>query len=342
MASKTFSWKKFFIRIFIVLFTLAVIVFAAFKLSPWPSAMIIRNAFNRGGVTTNDALEKHVPKNITAILDEVYDAADKDAKLDVYYPSSLAANELLPVIVWIHGGGLISGDKAHIRNYCKILASYGYVTVSIDYSVAPEKKYPTPLKQTAAALAYLQKQANRFHIDTAHFILAGDSGGAHIASQTANIIYNSSYAKLIGIMPSLNPSQLAGQLLYCGPYDIDNVNTEGAFGGFMQTVLWAYSGSKNHKENELFKTASIINYIEAGYPPSFISAGNGDPLLSHSKALAEKLVTINAKVDTLFFPQDLQPALPHEYQFNLDTEAGKTALQQSLRFLNSLQMKFTL
>lgn len=339
MTAKTFRWKKFFIRTLLVLFTLAIIVFAAFKLSPWPSAMIIRNVFNKGGVSTNDALEKHTPKNITAILDEVYDAADKDAKLDVYYPSSVAADELLPVIVWIHGGGLISGDKAHIRNYCKILASHGYVTVSIDYSVAPEKKYPTPLKQTAAALAYLQQQAKRLHIDTSSFIIAGDSGGAHIAAQTANIIYNNSYAKLIGITPTLNPSQLAGQLLYCGPYDIDNVSTEGAFGGFMQTVLWAYSGSKNHKENELFKTASIINYINGDYPPSFISAGNGDPLLSHSKALARKLVQINAKVDTLFFPQEMQPALPHEYQFILDTDAGKTALQQSLHFLNSLQLK---
>lgn len=341
MAVKTFQWKPFFIRTLIVLFMLTVIVFAAFKLSPWPSAMIIRNAFNKGAVSTNDSLEQHVPNNITAVLDEVYDAEDKDAKLDVYYPASVGANDVLPVIVWIHGGGLISGDKAHIRNYCKILASYGYVTVSIDYSVAPEKKYPTPLKQTAAALAYLQQQAKRFHIDTSSFILAGDSGGAHIAAQTANIIYNSSYAQLTGITPTLTPSQLAGQLLYCGPYDIDNVNTEGAFGGFMQTVLWAYSGSRSHKENAFFKTASILNYIDTSYPPSFISAGNGDPLLSHSKALAQKLVTLNAKVDTLFFPEDLQPALPHEYQFNLDTKAGKTALQQSLRFLNSLQMKTT-
>lgn len=337
MAAKSFRWKLFFIRTLLVLFVIALITVAAFKLSPWPSAMIIRNAFNKGAVSTNNALEKHVTQNITAVLDEVYDANDKDAKLDVYYPASVGANDVLPVIVWIHGGGLISGEKAHIRNYCKILASHGYVAVSIDYSVAPEKKYPTPLKQTAAALAYLQQQAKRLHIDTSFFILAGDSGGAHIAAQTANIVYNNSYAKLIGITPTLNPSQLAAQLLYCGPYDIDHVSTDGPFGGFMQTVLWSYSGSKNHKENELFQTASVLNYIETAYPPSFISAGNGDPLLSHSKALARKLVQSNVKVDTLFFPQEMQPALPHEYQFNLDTEAGKLALNQSLRFLRDLQ-----
>jgi hypothetical protein len=38
-------------------------------------------------------------------------------------------------------------------------------------------------------------------------------------------------------------------------------------------------------------------------------------------------------VDGLFYPRDYKPALPHEYQFNLDTAAGKAALERSLQFL---------
>jgi acetyl esterase len=38
-------------------------------------------------------------------------------------------------------------------------------------------------------------------------------------------------------------------------------------------------------------------------------------------------------VETLFFPADYKPELPHEYQFNLDTDAGRLALERTLKFL---------
>jgi acetyl esterase len=41
-------------------------------------------------------------------------------------------------------------------------------------------------------------------------------------------------------------------------------------------------------------------------------------------------------VDALFFPQDYAPPLPHEYQFDLDTEAGRLALERSVGFLSAL------
>jgi len=41
------------------------------------------------------------------------------------------------------------------------------------------------------------------------------------------------------------------------------------------------------------------------------------------------------KVDALFFPDDYRPALPHEYQFHLDTGAGREALDRTVRFLKA-------
>ena len=74
-------------------------------------------------------------------------------------------------------------------------------------------------------------------------------------------------------------------------------------------------------------------YVTADCPRTFISAGNADPLLPQSVAFAEALAGRKAYVDTLFFPNDHSPALPHEYQFNLDTDAGKLALERSVKFL---------
>jgi hypothetical protein len=49
--------------------------------------------------------------------------------------------------------------------------------------------------------------------------------------------------------------------------------------------------------------------------------------------LADTLASRGARVERLFFARDLAPALPHEYQFNLDSEAGRLALERSLAFV---------
>jgi hypothetical protein len=62
-------------------------------------------------------------------------------------------------------------------------------------------------------------------------------------------------------------------------------------------------------------------------------AGNSDPLLPHSLALADAAAKIGVKVDSLFFSKDYVPPLQHEYEFDLDVEAGQLALQRSLSFV---------
>jgi len=323
-----------------VLWALAVVAilalggYAAFQLSPWPSALAIRAAFDKGANTTSQALARHVPQGVSARLDERYDAADSDAHLDVFYPSEIEKGErALTTVVWVHGGGWISGSKNQIANYLKILAGKGYTVVGVDYSVAPGKTYPTPLKQVNAALAYLERNARRLHVDASRIVLAGDSGGAHIAAQVANAVSVPAYAASLGIAPSIGRRQLRGVILYCGGYDFGKIDLDGPFGGFMRTVLWSYFGRKDYLAHPLFATASVVGYLTPDFPPAFISVGNADPLAPQSRVLAEVLAARGVRVDSLFFPDDTAPALGHEYQFNLDNAAGRLALERSLKFL---------
>ncbi|MBX2957381.1 MAG: alpha/beta hydrolase [Cyclobacteriaceae bacterium] len=326
--------KKIVKAALISIIALAGIIFLAFKLSPYPSVWVIRYAFNKEAVRVNNELEKHVPEGIETISHVHYDENDPDAFLDAYFHTdSVKAKGILPVIVWTHGGGLISGDKSQMSNYCKLLASKGYVVIAIDYTLAPEAKYPTPVQQLNTALAYISSNPDTFHADTTFFVLAGDSGGSMISAAAANVITSSSYAEVSRIKPGLNPHQLKGLLLYCGIYEIDNLNTEGAFGSFLKTVMWAYFDTKDISNEAYAKTASVTNYLTSAFPPTFISAGNNDPLLSQSKILSDKLAAKGVPIDTLFFPENHEPALGHEYQFNLDA-AGKIALERSLKFLN--------
>ena len=309
--------------------------YATLRVSPWPAALLIRHRFDSKGMRVAEALEKHVPGGVAARLDENYDTADDDAYLDVYYPSAAENTaQSLPTIVWIHGGGWVAGSKDQIANYARILAGRGYTAVAVDYSLAPGKNYPAPLKQTNAALAYLVSHSKRLHVDPRRFFLAGDSCGAQIAAQMANIVSAPSYATGVRIAPSVTRSQIAGILLFCGAYDLRRIDRRRALGSFSKTVLWAYTGTKNFMNDPTFARMSVIDYVTEDFPPVFISSGNADPLEPQSRAFARAVAALGVPVDSLFFPAGHTPSLPHEYQFDLDSAAGQLALERCAKFLS--------
>ncbi|MGV2451558.1 UNVERIFIED_CONTAM: alpha/beta hydrolase [Ralstonia mannitolilytica] len=335
--NKAFKAIKAIVTKFLICFVILVCgSFTFCQISPWPDAMLIRLAFNKTGKKTAKALQPFVPAGIGGILNLQYQKGDKDAYLDVYYPQSLIRiQKVLPTIMWIHGGGWVSGSKENVANYCKILAAKGFTVVAINYSIAPEHTYPTPVIQANQALEYLINNNKKLYVDPESIIIAGDSGGAHIAAQLANIISDSSYATEMKMIPSITRSQLLGVILFCGAYDLKQVDFEGKYKGFLKTVLWAYTGTEDFLTDPKIGPASVYNYISSTFPPAFISVGNGDPLANQSYSLARKLVQNNVKVDTLFYPKDYNPVLPHEYQFNLKGEAGKQALDKVSAFLSS-------
>jgi acetyl esterase len=103
-------------RLLIILIFLVAIIFLAFNLSHYPSVWVIRYAFNKEAIRVNKELEKFVPANIETISNLHYNDADSDAFLDVYFhKDSVKKGRKLPIIVWTHGGGLISGDRSQVE-----------------------------------------------------------------------------------------------------------------------------------------------------------------------------------------------------------------------------------
>jgi acetyl esterase/lipase len=110
---------------------------------------------------------------------------------------------------------------------------------------------------------------------------------------------------------------------------------EGAFGGFIRTVLWSYFGEPDPARIAKFDEFNVSRHVTAAFPPAFVTVGNGDPLAPQSLLMAQAIKTQGVPVDELYFPADYQPTLPHEYQFDLDTQAGQTALSRIIAFLKS-------
>jgi acetyl esterase len=311
-------------------------IYTTFQVTPWPSALLMRRSMD--AIDQDRMLEKHSPASIRAQLDEHYDASDADALLDVYYPFAVEdTNEALPTIIWVHGGAWVAGDKRDIAGYLKILAARGYAVIGVNYSLAPGSTYPTPLRQINAAFAYLTRNAERFHIDPSKFILAGDSVGAQMAAQLAAIITTPSYAKEVGVLPYIDLSQLRAVILHCGIYDMDKMRPLQSFSRILwsnkRTMVWSYLGTRDYMNDPRLEQLSIIKHVAPGFPPIFISVGNTDPGASQSYELAKVAASQGVTVESLFFPESHGPSLSHEYQFDLESEAGKLALERSIAFL---------
>ena len=99
----------------------------------------VRKSFKEGddirdaGLTTPDYVKRY--NNIQYGKDSYYQT------LDVYRPKG--NNNILPVIVSIHGGGWVYGDKELYQYYCMSLTQHGFAVVNFSYRLAPEAKYPS-------------------------------------------------------------------------------------------------------------------------------------------------------------------------------------------------------
>jgi acetyl esterase len=141
-------------------------------------------------------------------------------------------------------------------------------------------------------------------------------------------------------MPSASPPRSrrrsgAAAVLACGPYDLGLacLASTAADRRFISVVLWAYSGKRHFLDDPVFATLSVTNNVTSAFPPALITVGNVDPLRPHSERLVEKLRAQGVEPETLFYPDDYQPPLNHEHQFDLDTDAGQLFLERMLAFL---------
>lgn len=305
-----------------------------FVVTPWPAALLIRGLFEQGARDTVAEMLPYVPATpLTEALDVAYGDAGADTTLDVFSPASSTGP--LPTVIWIHGGAWISGFKEDVDPYARMLAAEGYTTVSLNYTVSPETVYPTAIGQLNSAIGFLVQHADQYRIDPDRIVIAGDSAGANLTSQLALITTNPEYARTLELTPSLRPEQLRGVILNCGIYDVSGIPDAPGIGGWgFRIALWAYLGDKDWSNHHGGDQMSTIEHVTAQFPATWISGGNDDPLTAtQSKPMAAKLSALGVDVTEVFYPDDHEPALPHEYQFHLDFEDARTAYDSTVAFL---------
>lgn len=312
-----------------------IVLRASLRMTPLPAALAIRKIFAKSAFSRSMSQLRQAPVNVLARIDEYYGTL-RDERMDIYVPEKIArSNTQLPTVVWTHGGGFLGGAKEELSGYLRMIADRGFTVVGVDYTRAPEAKYPTPVLQVFSALRYLQSHAAKFHVDPTRIVLAGDSSGAQISAQIAALSSNPNYAQRMGIAPTVSIEHIRGVILCCGIYDLTTLDSNASLKSFFDAVGWSYSGSRDFTHDHGFVTSlSVMNHINPHFPPTFITAGNSDPLLSQSITLAATLRKNGVKTEALFYPPEYEPKLSHEYQFDLNLREGRHALQQIIQFVD--------
>ena len=103
--------------------------------------------------------------------------------LRVYQPK---ISEVDAVIIFYHGGGYVLSSMQHYDVFCRWLCSeLGVTVVSVDYRLAPEHPFPTPIEDGYFALEWIVSEAEKLLIKDKRIIVAGDSAGAHLAAMVS-------------------------------------------------------------------------------------------------------------------------------------------------------------
>ena len=136
------------------------------------------------------------------------------------------------------------------------------------------------------------------------------------------------YAAEVGIEPTIEPSQLVGMVLHCGPYDTETVlRHRGWRGWYARTVSWAYLGTRALDAPQV-QQASVVSHVTAAYPATLLTAGEKDSLSPQTRAFAARLAELGVPHELLW-----HPGVDHEFQLDLHRPEAQEVLADTLRFL---------
>ncbi len=128
--------------------------------------------------------QSNLPETVQAKLDLPYAGTENPRqRLDLYLPRTRKDDKLLPVVVFIHGGAWLAGDKRGGREMLLPLVESGdYAGVSVGYRLTGEAIWPAQIHDCKAAIRWLRANAQQFHLDPDKIGVMGTSAGGHLVA----------------------------------------------------------------------------------------------------------------------------------------------------------------
>jgi acetyl esterase len=263
------------------------------KLDPQARAVLDRVAraaappYSRLDPPTARVLYRETRGALSAAPAEVAHVEDLDAdglRMRHYRPLGAQPAEVLPALVFFHGGGFTIGDLDTHDVPCRELANLARCAVlSVDYRLAPEHRFPAAVEDAVAATQWVQANAAALAVDAARVAVGGDSAGGNLAAVAA-----------IALRDAGGPP-LAMQALIYPSIDLaaDMPSQHALAEGYLLTrdaILWFYGNYLRTPEDVADWRASPLRAADLSrLPPAYIVTAGFDPLRDEGEAYAQAL-----------------------------------------------------
>ena len=190
-------------------------------------------------------------------------------KLDAHVPQGKGP---FPAVVLVHGGGWTNGHKTvnFVQALFPVLDQTGMAWFTIDYRLAPQHPYPAARLDVEAAVAWVKKNAKRFHVDLKRIALMGESAGGH----------------LVNLVGAKNAVGVAAVVCFYGPIEMEvfarKFEGKPATGGMKTFFLIDDYGDAAAKAK--LREASPHTYLNKKTPPFLVIHGTRDQSVPYEQA----------------------------------------------------------
>lgn len=201
----------------------------------------------------------------------------------------------LPVVVFFHGGGWVTGTLDSHDLLCRLIArESGCAVLSVDYRLAPEYPFPTPLEDSYASVQWVAENAAGLGLDGSRLAVAGDSAGGNLAAAVAVLARERGGAKI------------SHQLLLYPVADADFSNgsyTQHGQGYFLSKDMMAwfwrhYVGAEALVSGNIPPLAALCRTDNLeNLPPATIVTAEFDPLRDEGEMYARRLADAGVAVE---------------------------------------------
>lgn len=231
-------------------------------------------------------------------------ASGRDLKLDLYRQRYAKGDT--PVLLKIHGGGWVLGNREGESPTVLPYLQMGFAVVNIEYRLARTALAPAAVEDALCALQWIGRNAKRYKFDLSKVVVSGASAGGHLALTTAMIPGDSAFANQCASTeptwsgPYSNPAPtVAAVVNWFGITDVADMLQ----GPNTRSYAVSWFGSMPERV-ELARRLSPLSYVRAGAPPVLTIHGDADPLVpyAHGVRLHQALSKAGVKNQLLTIP----------------------------------------
>ena len=207
-------------------------------------------------------------------LDFVYSSPDGiHLRFDCLHP---ATNEAAPLIVFIHGGGWISGERENFREIADVFVEKGYAAALIQYRLAPLNPFPAAVEDVQAFVRYARDNSDVLNILPNRIASFGSSAGGHLAAMlgVTDVVFNGTSSRVNAVVDYSGLTDLR---------DYKKKHFDISWSFLEQFMAEPYEGNK-----DLYKSASPVALVDSESAPTLIVHGEADDIvpIAQSQALA--------------------------------------------------------